>query len=143
MELVDADAFPRWVACMPPSYEADLMKEHVSTAFFLAVRAGWKPVELEQDAAATIRRGVGVGGVVERLRSLAATGRVKRGSNTPSSPHHPKFEPPPPEVFIPVEWARERVQLLRDIEKTRPSPQVAEEMMKLLIGRQKEQGVPG
>lgn len=65
------EEYAEFVAAQPIEHEAALREPTVTTAYWAARRAGWTNEHLAPDAAATFRRGGGVGLVVTRLRTLA------------------------------------------------------------------------
>ena len=76
--------YERWVGEMPENMRASLMVgDVVPTAFYQARRSGWELDALTFDALASVRRGAGVGVLVERFRTLAQTspGSQRRGKN--------------------------------------------------------------
>lgn len=74
MDLPEASEYRRWVETLPVELHGSLMVgDVVPTAFYSARRAGWDFEALAFDAGAAVRRGGGVGVLVERLRTLAKT----------------------------------------------------------------------
>lgn len=68
------NVYTDFVASLPETWQTAAMNDTVSTAFYLALRAGWTPEQLSGDAFMSLTRG-GMGLVVTRFRQLAESPR--------------------------------------------------------------------
>lgn len=67
-----------FVAALPPEVEIGLQTDAAATAYHNARAKGWSADDIIEDARATLRRGMGVGVVVSRLRTLALSSPAAR-----------------------------------------------------------------
>lgn len=127
--------FDDWVSALPKEMEASLtLGETVSTAYWTARKAGWDAETLKFDALAAVRRGAQVGALVGRLRTLSST-RPKGRAGGSGTRVPPPYEPSDRSTATP-EQVKERVLLLRTIERERMDPDTAEAAMRALIAAQ-------
>lgn len=145
-----AGDYAAFIAGLPRELETDLAtSEKASTAFFTARRAGWTTDDLVGDASHALRRGVGVGGVIRRLESLAQTRPVDRpvpGKVIPLRRSWAAVEgewcpcrgdvPHRVAAAITPDQARERMFLLERCVAEDLDPDVSEQRMRELIATQ-------
>jgi uncharacterized membrane protein len=75
-----------FIAALPPEVEMGLMTDAAATAYHSARGRGWSTDAIIEDARATLRRGMGVGVVVSRLRTLALSSPAARDEGKKGAP---------------------------------------------------------
>lgn len=126
---MDKSAFQVLIDAFPASMEVELKSsDAASTAFFLAIRAGWIPEEVAGNAYFQWKRTHNMGIVIEGMRTLSQNPPSDRAKPKPP-PGRPKEWVPEVKVWQAPEEVARRVALLRRIAAGEEPPEAMETLI--------------